>query len=250
MSGRPWPEPPPGHWPHALLPGYVLGDLNSTEAAQVGAHLRGCPTCQVEVDRLRGALYTLAADLPGVPVPAGSWERLQVRRAAQVQTPPPGVPLRPIPLRPRSPARRPAWALAAALGALLVLGGYGGWTLQQRRAEASGAQALMAQWTRDGARPLALTTRAGVPLGTLLVGPDDRCLLVLRRRPPAGQVYQVWGRQTGGPQAGVPVSLGLTDQQVVQVRYGPFDSVGVSLEPAGGSPAPTHPLGRVSLRRT
>ena len=73
-------------------------------------------------------------------------------------------------------------------------------------------------------------------------GPDD-----LGRQAAPGQVYQAWGRRASGPRTGVPTSLGLTGGTMLEVSWRGYDSVGVSTEPTGGSPAPTHPLGRTRL---
>lgn len=218
----------PDH-PRELLPGYVLGDLERPELERVEAHLLDCPTCRAEVARLQDALYSLAEELPPVSVPADSWARLQARQP-----------------EPQALARYslPRWPLAAGLALLLSLGGYAAW----RVLTVPSVTAQVKQWQLQGARQVALKTRQGEEFGTLLVRPDEQCLVVLKQRPPPGQVYQVWGRQSGG--ANVPISLGLTDGLTVQVYYGGFDSVGVSLEPAGGSPRPTHPLGRADLPKT
>lgn len=227
MSGHPTPE---------LLGGYVLHDLAGHESEVVETHLLTCPECRAEVARLRDALHALADDLPPAPVPDGAWERLQAKR--RVAAAPPA---------PISRASRAfTWPLAAAVAALLALGGYAAWTSIQPPSE----QATVQQWKRQGARELSLKNQQGQEFGLLFVRADEQCLILLRRPPPQGQVYQVWGRRQGGPNAGVPISLGLTAGTLVQVYYGEFDSMGVSLEPDGGSPAPTHPLGRVNLPKT
>lgn len=212
---------------HDLLPGYVLGDLEPQDLAQVAAHLPGCAACRTEVARLREALFSLAGDLPAAEAPPGSWERLQARRGAV-------RPLSPQPLR-------WAWLAAAAAVVLLAVGGDAGW-----RALNPSAQASAKRWEAQGATRLTLS-HGGEPFGDLLVRPDGQALVVLRRPAPAGQVYQVWGRRTDGPRASAPLSLGVTGGTVLQVVWTGLDSVGVSLEPPGGSPAPTHPLGRATL---
>jgi len=219
--------------PNDLLPGYVLGDLAAQEFERVEVHLLGCATCRAEVARLRDALFSLADELPSTPVPPGTWERIQTRRTAA----------RPLP-RTSRPVFWP-WLSAAAVVTLLALGGYTAWTRLTPPAQVS-----VQRWEAQGATRLALTSREGKAFGALLVHPDGQALVVLDRPAPGGQVYQAWGRQASGPRAGVPVSLGLTDGAVMQVVWTGFDSVGISVEPMGGSPAPTRPLGRVNLPRT
>lgn len=215
--------------PLHLLPGYVLGDLDAPEAETVEVHLLGCPSCRTEVARLRDALFSLADDLPPAVPPGETWNHIQARRA--VRRPP--------------PVSRPVlwpWFSAAVVVALFALGGYTTWTRV-----ALPQQTSVQRWQAQGAARLPLTSSGGNAFGTLLVRPDGQALVVLDRPAPKGQVYQAWGRQASGPRAGVPVSLGLTDGTVMQVAWTGFDSVGISVEPMGGSPAPTHPLGRVNL---
>ncbi|GAA5512439.1 hypothetical protein Dcar01_01153 [Deinococcus carri] len=215
--------------PLDLLPGYVLGHLDAPEAETVEVHLLGCPVCRAEVARLRDALFSLADDLPLAVPPSDTWDRIQARRA----------------VRPPPPVSRPVlwpWLSTAVVVALLALGGYTAWTRL-----ALPQQASVQRWEAQGSTRLALTSRDGRAFGTLLVRPDGQALVVLDRPAPTGQVYQAWGRQASGPRAGVPVSLGLTDGTVMQVAWTGFDSLGISVEPMGGSPAPTRPLGRVNL---
>lgn len=138
-----------------------------------------------------------------------------------------------------------SWLSAAAVVTLLALGGYTAWSQL-----GPSQQVSVQRWEAQGATRLVLTSRGGTPFGSLLVRPDGQALVVLDRPAPGGQVYQAWGRQASGPRAGVPVSLGLTDGAVMKVAWTGFDSVGISVEPVGGSPAPTRPLGRVNLPRT
>lgn len=212
--------------PLDLLPGYVLGDLEAPETETVEVHLLGCPSCRAEVARLRDALFSLADDLPAATLRDGLWEQIQARRQ-------PARPLRvrrPVPLRP--------WLAAAVV--LLALGGYTATRLTPPQ------PASVSRWEAQGARRLILTSREGRAFGTLLVRPDGQALVVLDRPAPAGQVYQAWGRTGGAGESG-PTSLGLTGGTVMQVTWTGFNSVGISVEPAGGSPAPTRPLGRVNL---
>jgi anti-sigma-K factor RskA len=225
----------PGDHPTALLPDSVLGTLNPAQQLRVDTHLLGCAACRTEVARLRDALFSLADDLPLVLVPEGSWENIQARRdavSAQVLRPPP------------LPSKRlSVWSLAAATALIVALGGY---TLVGTR---SGVQVEVSarHWLDQGATQLTLTAKNGQPYGSMYVRPDGRALLVLNQKAAPGQVYQAWGRQASGPHAGVPTSLGLTGGRVMEVSWTGYDSVGVSTEPTGGSPAPTHPLGRTTL---
>ncbi|MGI8748862.1 MAG: anti-sigma factor domain-containing protein [Deinococcus sp.] len=228
---------PPERHPTDLLPDYLLGSLERGQQQELETHLLGCAACRAQAGTLRDALFSLADDLPAVPAPPGSWERIQARRAesraGHTVSPPAG----------RS-SRLPLWPLAAAVTLILALGGY------VRFVPVSGqpaAQLSAQHWVAQGAQRLILTSKNGAPYGELFVRADGRALVILKRRAAAGQVYQAWGRPGNGPRAGVPTSLGLTDGTVMEVSWQGYDSIGVSIEPTGGSPAPTHPLGRTRL---
>jgi anti-sigma-K factor RskA len=220
--------------PTELLPGYVLGDLNPLELEAVETHLLGCPNCRTEVAHLRDALFSLADALPPAAPPPQTWARIEARRTT------------PLPSSPHhSGFNRKVWLGVAAAVALLTLGGL---TSRSVLLSQETAQQTLQRWEAQGATQRQLTTRSGEAFGTLLVRPDGQALILLDRPAPAGQVYQAWGRQASGPRAGVPVSLGLTGGAALQVAWTGFDSVGISVEPTGGSAAPTQPLGRVDLR--
>ena len=226
--------------PTELLPDAVLGSLEPAQEVLVETHLLGCAVCRAELARLRDALFSLADDLPDVPVPEGSWEKIQARQSAGSaqmsfsQASPPPV----------SPRRLPVWPLAAAVALIMAVGGY----LRLSPAQpVVTVQDGVQSWQQQGARRVTLASKTGVPYGSMYVRPDGRALLVLNKKATPGQVYQAWGRQVSGPRAGVPTSLGMTGGTVLEVSWRGYDSVGVSIEPTGGSPAPTHPLGRTPL---
>jgi hypothetical protein len=79
-------------------------------------------------------------------------------------------------------------------------------------------------------------------IGTVLISPRDYALFVLNTPPPAGKSYQAWGRVNG-----TVTSLAITEDRLIPVRSEGFERIGVSLEPLGGSPQPTQPLGGIPL---
>ncbi len=144
----------------------------------------------------------------------------------------------PLALKPPAPRRRrrPLLLLAAALAALLLV-----LALPAYRQARAGAE-LLALLARPGTRVATLRADDGRFLGRVVLTGEGEALLVLAAPPPPGRVYQAWGHTEGGP-----VSLGVTAGRMLRVRVAGFRAVGVSLEPPGGSPRPTHPLGRVPL---
>ena len=93
----------------------ALGTLEGSERAAVEAHLRDCPACRSELERLRGDTALLAFSASGPRPPARSRERLLATIAREARP------------APASPARKHAWwsalqwAAAAALVAMFFL---------------------------------------------------------------------------------------------------------------------------------
>lgn len=135
----------------------------------------------------------------------------------------------------RWPRALAALAVAAAAAFLLWL------ALPVYRQVRTGVETL-ALLAAPGTRVETLRSDDGRFLGRVVVAKGGEAVLVLATPPPPGQVYQAWGHTPRGP-----VSLGVTSGRMMWVRVRGFQAVGVSLEPPGGSPRPTHPLGRVSL---
>lgn len=226
----------PEDHPTQLLPDHVLGSLDTAQGVRLDTHLLSCAACRAEVGRLQDALFSLADGLPAAPVPTGIWEKIQARQSEGAV---------PASLPSSAPARRlPVWPLAAAIALIMAVGGY---TLVSTRSGMQAAEVSAQDWLDQGAKRLTLSSRDGQPYGSMYVRPDGRALLVLSKKAAPGQVYQAWGRQAGGPRAGVPISLGLTGGTVLEVSWRGYDSVGVSIEPSGGSAAPSHPLGHTKL---
>jgi len=200
------------------LAAYALGALPPEEAAAIAAHLAGCPACRETVARYRETAAALAYGVPLRPPPP----RLRARLLARVRRPRPG-----------------GWRWLAAGAALVavILG-----------------LALAA--------PRFLTARPAVPPPVIplqgaeaapeaegyLILEDGQGLLVTKGLavPPEGLVYQVWfmdaaGRRiSGGTFRTAPRPYGVYTV-TVPANLPAYVRIGVTLEPAGGSPSPTGP---------
>ncbi len=224
-----------------LLPGYALGALEARERRQVAAHLAGCDACAAELaefDRVRdGLLYAL----PPVPPPARVRARLIARTAA----------------RPRRLGWE--WLMRPAAGlALLALLALNVAAFISLRGLLSEQQALGRQ-LRDQQTALALVTYPTTKVarvwgdtgyGTLVYDPVQS-VAVLNAwglKPLAGgQTYQAWligaaGDRISGGTFQVQEAARFTT--LVINAPGPlnqFVGLGVTIEPTGGSPAPTGP---------
>lgn len=255
------------------LPAYLAGDLDAAEQRRIEAHLETCAACRAELARLEEAYVALVESLPAEEPPAHVWERIERRVAAaspdrsvarpdrgagpqavertprdarpgrEVRTPaPPAGRAAPPPGR-RAPVRAGLWT-SLALAASLVVAAVGVlWGVDQRQA----FEALQAEQTeitrflaREGVTARTLPIGSTQYAGTVLFGPGDRALVVMRDAPPPRQSYQAWGIAEGAV-----TSLGVIDARALEVPTGAFEQIAVSLEPAGGSASPTNVLGGV-----
>ena len=246
------------------LRAYALGDLPAPEAAAVERHLTECRTCRHDVRRWRDELeWTVASLAPVTPGAAARTRALEAARAAMAETAAESrspAPLedtpstRSLPMRPTSTgrplargwARRPlAWG-AAAVVSIAALVGTGGLAWQRHVAwrTVDSERALVAAWlTRDDVVTRALPAAPGARSpGSVMVAEDGVVLVVMRGVAPPGRTYQAWGYDDA-----TAVSLGTLAGTVLRTDASRFGAVSISVEPAGGSPAPTEPLGRIPL---
>ncbi|MCX7782846.1 MAG: anti-sigma factor [Meiothermus sp.] len=204
-----------------LLPDYALGLLQGEEKAQLEQALQSSPVLRQELLELQAVLLRLPEGLPPVAPSPRVWAQIQQRA---------------FPKRKFLP-----WVAAALVLLGLGLGGWGVGLYQHYQALVE-EQAKVTRWLADPEVKWQLIKNSeGQAFGTMLWREEGPCLMVLREPPPAGKVYQAWGRKSGAD----PVSLGVFSGRVFETDYEGFDFMGVSLEPPGGSPQPTEPLGRV-----
>ena len=201
---------------HDLSAAYALDALDADERRAFEDHLAGCERCREEV-----AAYSVAAEaLAYAAGPADPPPMLRDRILVAARAERPNV----VPLRPR-------WlypvAAVAAVAACAVIG-LGIWNVSLHN-QLSNAQALQS------------IPVSGAP-GKLVVGSNGEAALVLYRldAAPAGKTYEAWVIR--GKRAPVPAGLfrggGSTFFPIAgKVRKGSV--VAVTVEPAGGSGAPT-----------
>ncbi len=200
----------------------ALDLLPREEEEALRRHLRRCAQCRAAY---QAHLEALTALVPEEPVPP-SWEAELRER-----------------LHPRGffrERRTLAVALAAALLALVPLGGF----LLHRWEAASARRRFFALAAEPGARLMPLLDPEGRQTGWALRTARGEVLLLLQAPPPPGRVYQAWLIQEEGRR-----SLGLSPTPFLELGPLPPGSlVGVSVEPPGGSPAPTTPsVGRTRI---
>ena len=246
------------------LSDYALGLLEPTEAAEIETLLRRSEAARADLRSLNASLVTLTEALPPLEPPVRAWDALQARleslptviSAATPAVTPTATSAAPPTLQ--RPPSRPylAWAVAACLA--LVAAGELVWVqrLQQQLQTASQQQARETTLVADflGApqiKKISLYGRQREGLGSVLARPGGDALFVLGKAPPPGQSYQAWGHSSNDwePGSGEQLtSLEVSNSPVFAVVTQKFTALYLSLEPLGGSPQPTYPLSRVSLR--
>lgn len=233
-------DPRPSQAPHDLLAAYALDAVDDHERRTFEEHLLGCPDCEHELAGLAGTVEALGASVPAAP-PARVRAALlhEVAQEWAAQGPPPttaGEPTDDLSARRTARSSRRLTLLAAAAAAVavvmaLVVGPF--------RGEAPMTPATIAA-AADAER---YEVRVGEATATIIVSRSlDRAAIETTDMSPApdGQDYQLWFAHADG----TVVDAGLmphTDDPAMVLKDALGDAVGVGLtmEPAGGSPQPT-----------
>ncbi len=205
---------------HDLAAFYVLGALDEVEAGRFEAHLDGCEPCRLEIGVLSKGVDVLAASV-AEPAPA------ELRRSVLDNLDrDPGV----VPLRRRRPVV--AFAAVAAIVAFVFGVGLVRTTPQERLDDLLAARDVQ---TISQTGPISVEVVFSAERGT--------AALVAESLPPVepDQTYELWLIGEEGP---VPAGLFVPneDGRVIMFLEGdprPGQVVGLTVEPAGGSDAPT-----------
>ncbi len=230
---------------HTLVAAYALGALDADERKAFAAHIRTCVACRQEAAEFEATTARLAAAVSQAPPAAAK---------AQAMAAIDGV--RQLPPRVPDPGavsslggflRRRAvpWALAASVAAA-VLGGVA--VRQSQNEQALEQQARQARQQLEAvssvlAAPDARTVHGKAVNGALttVVSSDQQNKAVFTAAnlpaPGTGKTYQLWLDHDGTMR---PAGL-IEHDGTVTLDGDPADAgaVGLTLEPAGGSPQPT-----------
>ncbi|MFI5666149.1 anti-sigma factor domain-containing protein [Streptomyces sp. NPDC051704] len=230
---------------HGLAAPYALDALDPGERAQYAAHLAACEACRQDVADFRATAARLAASVSlAAPVPMKERTLAAVDHVRQL---PPLVPA-PAPVPLRGVLRRKALpiALAASLAAAASFAGLAAWQHQEKQQlEQRARQSEQRLDAVSGvlAAPDARTVhgRAGNGALTSVVASDLQNKAVFTASglpaPPAGKTYQLWLDHDGTMR---PAGFIRQDGTVLlDGDTADAAAVGLSLEPAGGSPQPT-----------
>ncbi|MCF2129337.1 anti-sigma factor [Strepomyces sp. STD 3.1] len=249
--------------PHLDVGAYTLHALPPDEEAAFEHHLASCAACREEADALAATAALLAAGQLRAPSP-------EVRRRvlAQIGTVPQERDVAPdrdleqaaalAARRRRRGQRALAFALAASVAAAAALGGIAWWqhseadtAREQIREAEAGAEALAGVLAASDATISTTTLSDGATASVVTSRSEGEAAFIAAGLPPLSgdQVYELWyGRGDEHWPAGL---LPGTGGDVAHVMEGPLSkatAVGITVEPAGGSPQPTtKPLGVIAL---
>lgn len=209
-----------------LLPALAADALPSDERLEVLEHLADCRQHDAELAGYRDVLGAVAAVLPERAPPPRLREGLlrEFDRVTATGSSESRPMVRPA-WRPWNLLTRPSFAYGLAATLVLLVVGLAAWNLS----------------LQDGADVMQTSARAGDASFEVAYLPE-RHLAVLQVDMPAvppGRVYQAWKINS----AGQPVSLGVLPSNRGEVVFAAdlsdATAVAISVEPAGGSPAPT-----------
>jgi anti-sigma-K factor RskA len=234
---------------HLLAGAYALGSLDPSEATAFEAHLMECPDCRNEVAELTDTAAALALAVPA-PVSDPLFERVMAQVRTTPQLPalrPPDEPSAPaggrvIPLR--RPARPGRWLLGAAAALALVLVAA---TMVTRLAGERARDDELAAIVDDPASQLTRLQGDGPgDVDVYVQAASGKAAVETRGLPgldPA-RTYELWFLTGATPHRAVtftPDSSGTTRVAFPMPVAAP-EAFAVTVEPAGGSDAPTLPL--------
>lgn len=219
---------------HDLCAPYALDALDAHERSRFETHLEQCEACRDELAGFHATAARLFDTVHTAPPPELR-ERLLTEISATTQQRPVTT------LVPRARARRMLPRLAVAASVLVAAGAIGGYVVEHDRASDLSASVdnVTTILTADDATMLAGDVRTGG--GMRIVRSEDHDAAVVMASEleelDADHVYQVWAMHDG-----VPRSVGLLGRgagMVYAPELGEPDGFALTVEPDGGSDAPT-----------
>lgn len=239
---------------HALSGAYALDALSEHERAQFEAHLAGCSECAEEVASLREA----AADLGALTAvePPSSLRADVLAQIRNVRPLPPDVPVSAVPPSTSTVRRQPArrrWLAAVAAAVVLIGGGavVAAWHPWDRSASQSQLTVADQVLQAPDAQHVEQTFPGGATATVVRSPSVGRAVVVTNDMPlaPDGKVYQLWLQAPSGSLTPAGLMPPAADQTVLlEGDASQSTGVGITVEPAGGSPQPTtKPIALISL---
>ncbi|HEY7226059.1 MAG TPA: anti-sigma factor [Micromonosporaceae bacterium] len=234
---------------HTLAGAYALDALSEFERAAFARHLAGCEACAAEVAGLTEAAARLAVlDAQAPPARLRDTVLNEVYRTRQL----PAERARMAPVRGRAQARS-RWLPAVAAAVVGIAGMTGVWAVQQHRVTDARGQTEQAISQQEQVAAILSApdaqVRGATPTGggrvTVVVSPslgDGVVLLAGLPDPSPDRAYQLWLIRDGVPTSAGLLAAGTGSGTVLLDGVHTSDTLGVTQEPSGGSPAPTPPI--------
>lgn len=234
---------------HTLAGAYALDALPGSERLFFERHLTGCDPCRHEVDEYESTAAVLAAAVAEPPP-----ERVRERVLALVDVTRQLPPLAPPPAHVRLGRHGRLAALLAVVATSLAVGVA---TLAGVAVELRGqVHALEQQVQRIAARDdvldvlvagdVASVRVSGIDARFMFSPRQDRAVLIAEGLAPlpGGAVYELWLWHDGEPRPAQLFAPGADGDAVALVDGGVTgaEQLAVTIEPAGGVPAPTGPV--------
>lgn len=231
---------------HTLAAAHALGALEDDERRAFAAHLRACEACRQEAAEFEATAARLAAAVSQPPPPAAKAQVMAAIDGVRQLPPRVAAPGSAGPALGRILTRRAVPLALAASIAAAALGGIAVW--QTRNGQDLEDRARQTQRQLDTisavlAAPDARTVHGRAANGALTTvvasARQNKAVFTAANLPApgAGQTYQLWFDHDGTMRP-----AGLIDHDGTVILAGsPADAgaVGLTLEPAGGSPRPT-----------
>jgi anti-sigma-K factor RskA len=242
-----------GSDPHTLAGAYAMDAVPEPDRSRFERHLAGCDSCRQEVRGLREATAALAAATEVRP-PAGLRDAV-LRTAGQTRQLPPAAAPAPVAWAAARGRRRPrprlviavAVGLACVLAVVAVAAGVVTYGMRGRLDQTQGRDHAVAAVlsASDATMMSARVTTGGT--ATVVMSHHERALVFTAadlHALPAGESYELWLISPAGTRP-----AGMIDASSRARMVGPMvvsglatgDSVGMTVEPDGGSPRPTSP---------
>jgi anti-sigma-K factor RskA len=225
---------------HTLTGAYSLNALTADEAAEFERHMKTCSACAQEVTELRETAARIGTAVAQTPPP---WLRDRVLKAASQNRQNPPHPTR-AHAWPRP--RRAHWAAAAVAACIALAAVLGVQTARLQNAQQASQQAqtqydrVTAVLTAPDAR--LATAHANGATGTVVTSSSRNSLVLLTTdlpALPAGRAYQAWLIGPHGPDSAGLIPQPAHPAVLTTPLKADANQVGITVEPAGGSPRPT-----------
>lgn len=221
------------------LPGLALGIVEPELERRLRRHLARCAACREELTALEEAVGSVALGVPAADPPAGLDERIMARVRQRAGGP--AREGRPAAARQRAGFfGRPAFAAAAVVLVLvLAVGNVAQWRRATSRRNASAAPGFTTVIL------IGMNSGQGAYGTVVLDGHGDSGVLAMRDLPrlDAAHQYQLWLVRDGERRSGGVFSVDEEGYGALLLKvpadFRDFTSLGISIEPAGGSPGPT-----------